>query len=38
MELLKGKGWSSVCLAIGDIAEGWGPDQDKDKTSSTDVP
>lgn len=37
MELLKREGWS-ICLAIGDIAECWGPDQDKDKTSSIDVP
>ena len=37
MEPLLGKGWS-ICLAIGDTAEGWGPDQGKDKTSSIDVP
>lgn len=37
MEPLQGKGWST-CLAIGDTAEGWGPEEDKDKTSSTDVP
>lgn len=37
MEPLKGKGWS-ICLAVGDTAEGWGPDQDKDRTPSTEVP